>query len=388
MGKINGFLSGTRKKIDNVVFQKGSNGGTIGRAYVIPKNPRTQAQMAQRIIFATVAQAAKAMEPIINHSFEGVEYGAKSTRRFMKLNIAALREFAANDFENMPKPVDATVFTTTKGVSALVPNSYIVADGSLSKPKAIVQWNNTDEVLEAYAPAVNFPMTQGSTDAKLAVPVGNILRSWFGIASVNDQLTLSIIANTSRDYVYSYEGDNAPGFQIPTCAYSAMRLYIKADADLTTLIDLATITGTTASLDANAAQTIMSAIEAVVDLDKTDRRVLDIINGLLTDSEITLDGTAVASGYDLELSEATKSLDDPFDSDTHVYAAGFILSRLTDGKWKRSPTMLKLGLIKDGFNNGLIWAQTLDAWFSGQKLANSTRFLNKGTDAKEVGENF
>lgn len=51
-------------------------------------NPQTSSQMAQRMKLVAVAAAAARLNGLVNHSFEGVEYGYKSIAEFRKLNLS------------------------------------------------------------------------------------------------------------------------------------------------------------------------------------------------------------------------------------------------------------------------------------------------------------
>lgn len=54
------------------------------------KNPRSRSQMVQRMVMTTAIAAYKCLKEICDHSWEGVEYGAKSFQRFMSLNTKIL----------------------------------------------------------------------------------------------------------------------------------------------------------------------------------------------------------------------------------------------------------------------------------------------------------
>ena len=86
-------------------------------------NPQTARQMAVRVSFATVAKAGAVLHDLIGISFQGYRKVSKSKRRFNALNISKL----ANQIKNN---VADGVFAP-KNWSVLVPNKYIVADGSL-----------------------------------------------------------------------------------------------------------------------------------------------------------------------------------------------------------------------------------------------------------------
>lgn len=60
------------------------------------KNPRSLGQMKQRMVMTTAIAAYKCLKEICDHSWEGVEYGAKSFQRFMSLNTKLLRSEISN----------------------------------------------------------------------------------------------------------------------------------------------------------------------------------------------------------------------------------------------------------------------------------------------------
>ena len=92
---------------------------TKDRVYNV-KNPQTLAQMQQRALMATVVTAYSSMKSICDHSFEGVEVGAKTMAEFIKTNIAVLK--------NGIPDINLTEYKT--GVFAS--NKYIVSQGSLT----------------------------------------------------------------------------------------------------------------------------------------------------------------------------------------------------------------------------------------------------------------
>lgn len=118
-------------KVGNIVGmtnRTGTQGGNpTARIYVIPKNPRTREQMLQRMLFATATQTAARLFPLINHSFEGTEFGEKSRQKFISENLAALRAVA-----KAASPVLGNDFQfALKGISSLWGGSWKVSKGSL-----------------------------------------------------------------------------------------------------------------------------------------------------------------------------------------------------------------------------------------------------------------
>lgn len=109
------------------------NGKTLARA--LPStvaNPRTKAQMLQRIVFATVAQAASQMKNVVNHSFEAKKYGEESLNYFRSRALADMRAKAINAV-NAASPADELAFGcfTRKGIATLPTNDYLISEGSL-----------------------------------------------------------------------------------------------------------------------------------------------------------------------------------------------------------------------------------------------------------------
>lgn len=90
MGKSLNPLSVTEGKIGNVVYFKlknSSDGQRQGaREYVAnPSNPRTDSQLGQRCKMTTVTNCYRTFKSVIQRSFEGTEYGAKSYQRWASM---------------------------------------------------------------------------------------------------------------------------------------------------------------------------------------------------------------------------------------------------------------------------------------------------------------
>lgn len=124
------------------------NGKTLARA--LPStvtNPRTKAQMLQRIVFAVVAQAASQMKNVVNHSFEAKKYGEESLNYFRSRALADMRAKAINAV-NAPTPKDELVHGcfTRNGIATLPTNDYLVSEGSL-RPYTSRIFENEDNPL-------------------------------------------------------------------------------------------------------------------------------------------------------------------------------------------------------------------------------------------------
>lgn len=88
------------------------------------KNPRTLAQMRNRMILTTSSAAYAAMKEIVDHSFQGFVYGLQNMSRFQSVNNKLLR---ANIGATTPQFAYANY-----GEAKLLPGKYQVSEGSLS----------------------------------------------------------------------------------------------------------------------------------------------------------------------------------------------------------------------------------------------------------------
>lgn len=130
MAKGNLFQGMGRGKVGDVVFSR-LNGEQISRVRNRhPKNPRSNSQLYQRAIMATVMQAYSAGKAIFDHSFEGYAVGAQNQRRFLSLNAKMLRQLVATDI-NTPLATNAQKARVVgPGVSVPVACPFIISRGS------------------------------------------------------------------------------------------------------------------------------------------------------------------------------------------------------------------------------------------------------------------
>lgn len=81
-----GLRTGSTKSLTFQVYR--GQQITKDRVYRV-SNPRTAAQMTQRALIPIVAAARSALQGLLNHSFEGVQYGEASLKEFSALNLRA-----------------------------------------------------------------------------------------------------------------------------------------------------------------------------------------------------------------------------------------------------------------------------------------------------------
>ena len=208
MAKTGFWLRGARGKFAGAVLAKGADGQTIQRELVKPKNPRTNGQMAQRMIFATVASAYSMMKAICDHSFEGVQYGAKTQQAFFKETLALMRTRAAADDGNFLIP----------NVSALMPNPYVISRGSLTSPKNIAFSIGDDSI-----------KISGMSNPTIDNVVIVTAKSFCDALGINkgDQITLvAIVKDADQPVLGEYAGRE---YRRNRFVYA--RITVKADAD-------------------------------------------------------------------------------------------------------------------------------------------------------------
>lgn len=130
MAKGNLFLGMGRGSIGDVTFYR-ADGQQLSRVRNRrPKNPKTEAQLYQRAIMATVVKAYQAGKAIFDHSFQGFSVGAQCQRQFMSLNAKMLRQLVATDI-NTPLRGDAQkARVVAPGVNAPVANPFVISRGS------------------------------------------------------------------------------------------------------------------------------------------------------------------------------------------------------------------------------------------------------------------
>ena len=129
MAKGNMLQGMARGKVGDVVFSR-LNGEQISRVRNRnPKNPRTNAQLYQRAIMATVMQAYSAGKVIFDHAFEGKAVGAENQRRFMALNAKHLREQLSKDL-NRQSGTNAIARVIAPGYMNPVATPLIASEGT------------------------------------------------------------------------------------------------------------------------------------------------------------------------------------------------------------------------------------------------------------------
>lgn len=105
------------------------------------KNPQTLKQMQQRLKLPLVANFTSALNGIVNHSYEGVDYGNKSIRKCRQLNLQQGKLYVASYVYKGSMDCGVASFNVSQGSLPEVPATINVTDGSYYGKSEIIKAN-------------------------------------------------------------------------------------------------------------------------------------------------------------------------------------------------------------------------------------------------------
>ena len=151
--KVGGSRAYIRGRIGADVYSIGKD-GKGSRQQVVRSlaeqvsNPRTQSQMFGRMVMSTVMQAVSALQPIIDHSFDGLPTGQPCISEFIRRNYALVKADAT------AHPAESNVFGLNKyQEKGIQPGAWVVSVGKAQQPDAVklgqaeLQFNLTKDTL-------------------------------------------------------------------------------------------------------------------------------------------------------------------------------------------------------------------------------------------------
>lgn len=138
MAQSKGFFGIRSGSTKNFTFSE-LNGKQITKERVYRvKNPRTMAQMRQRMLMSTIGAAYSFLKVIADHSFEGKTVGQQCMAEFMRLNLNKFRDASKND--------KATYAFNGYKDKLINPMRYILSKGSLPEMPFVVNTLNQIEL--------------------------------------------------------------------------------------------------------------------------------------------------------------------------------------------------------------------------------------------------
>lgn len=183
------FLGKARGKVGDVVFYV-RNGKQITRAKAASvKNPKTDLQMFQRAVSATILKAYQQGKEIFDHSFEGKTVPNGSMNEFKKLNMNYLRQQLIIDynkrFDEQTDESELRNYAVSPSADTMCPNAYIISRGTYKN--APVSISSSDGSTTVELPSYN----EGESVAQY-LQRNNLLEG--------DIITVCMVASEIEDY--------------------------------------------------------------------------------------------------------------------------------------------------------------------------------------------
>lgn len=322
---INGQLRGKR---GGVVYYR-ANGQQISRSRNYnPNNPQTMAQMLQRLALANASKASKGLREIIDHSFEGIRYGADSVRHFeSKAQLALKAAFTGGSHKNRYcayVPMDALGFPVAE---------FLISSGSL--PSAKGAFEHRTETRGLYQWTAENSVPEGVTGANMTV------RQFCEILGVNTDAQLTLIHCDAEDSI-----------------------------------------GGAGSETIFSDNILASIVRINFDQTKLDEVMLE--GNYIKSSVLVADKSQNTDIFEVNIVGGTLSLF----TDQDFSAAAFIVSRYVDGQWRRSTEKLTIAApvgqtteeqLRDAW--GWNWySEVVETLFKGGAVVED-RLLNKEDNA-------
>lgn len=368
------WLRGARGKFAGSVVQKGEK-GTIIRENVKPSNPQTRQQMIQRVVFGTLATAAAWLQRIVGQTFESAENEVMNKRLFVSENNAPLRAQALNGYHG----TISTGAFLPKGMRVLVPNAYVISNGSVPLPPQLqFGFDVVDQVPSLVAPIKNFTLINGDTYSAAQL--------WQALTGLKpgQQATFVIIETQNGENVAYDVVNRVPiataGLDIVRFGdMSAARLVLKEGAG----DSITWVAGTSTLAD------ILTCMDSLIDEDKTAGAMWDVTREAGFVACITGESNTFAFKADGLIGELSSS-------EYTIQAAGIIISELRNNKWAYSRTVM--GQIPpeyyyanrvpfDRYIYGLKIDEAINTYLAAPAAA-SDQFTRQGGKDDTIGESF
>ena len=210
MAKGNMFLGMSRGSVGDVTFYR-NRGNQVARARNrAPMNPKTEAQTIQRMILATASRAYSRMKGIVDHSFQGIQYGGVSQSYFLKRAMDDIRTWVSQTInitgeypKNLRNPLlyRGLAFPTDAHQSGV---GLLISEGTIPSIPAVLNTpeEGADAVVDHFGALINLGKDGIATCQQVMNALG---------AQVGDQIT--VVAVTDNH------------------VFSASRYVIKSDAN-------------------------------------------------------------------------------------------------------------------------------------------------------------
>lgn len=261
MAKGNMLQGMATGKLGDVVFAR-ANGEQISRVRNRhPKNPRTNKQMYQRAVMATVMQAYSAGQEIFNHAFQGKSVGAENQRAFLSKNSKLLRGLIAAELEAGTSALNCNAAVVAPGAITPVPNEYMISEGTY--PQNFLGWDATNQRFSTPA------ALEGETVAQYAQRLGLVAGDIYTFVLM--VISGSTPSFTVRGVTTATTGAYKPESQYP-CIFAFLRVQVRdvsamtdpaAEASFADVFDVTATKNANASLEMSLASDTISLTDIV-----------------------------------------------------------------------------------------------------------------------------
>ena len=315
---------------------------TKDRVYRV-SNPRTVAQMTQRALIPIVAAARSALKGLVDHSFEGVQYGEASLKEFSAMNLRAgalkVVSYSPNGYSN-------------PGFA-----NFIVSKGSINEPytTTIGSWG-ISITLPGSFPKIKFSAAPADGSSK---QVWKELEDW---ARANNVSVLK--PGTQLTFLTMYEegsvkvSTGGKTREVPTSAFNICRMYVpNGDSDSVNATDIN---------DKWKVDKSVSTSDNEVALKNGNGDMLRIETGV--DSGSDGKGTVQIIVTPREAAE-----------EQTWNGMALILSRKENGVWRRNTSKIEISLQPE---NVYTLAEYIDSY--AQTQAKSRKYLNTGDESTGI----
>ena len=328
-----GLRTGSTKSLTFQVYR--GQQITKDRVYRI-SNPRTEAQMKQRAIIPIVAASRAALKGLVDHSFEGVNYGNDSLKKFSELNLRSgalnVESYAPNGYSN-------------PGFANLM-----LSKGSLSDGGVILSRTNNKTATFGYkihaSKIIEFPVVKAGDGAEAIL---RALAEWGAtgceVIAPGNQLTFLTVS--LLDFVKV--GDN----RAPISGFDINRLLIPSTESTPAQVD-----------DINGSW-----------------KVLEDVPDNANNVSLTNGNANVSIWWDRITSSLQFTVEPSLHLVSKVYVCGgaVIRSAYVNGVWKRSNAKIELQMPED------VDKYTYEMWRSYYESTGvSAKYLNQGDESSGI----
>lgn len=314
---------------------------TKDRVYDV-KNPQSQAQMEQRLKLPMVANYVAQLKSILNHSFEGVEYGEESLKLARQLNLRANQLDIVSYVPKGMMNAGVADFVVSKGTLPSVGTNGITATTSNDKLHMQFETPLTSNLTLSNTP-------EGNGKSVTAEDIDDLKKIFFGTDNY-DQATI-ILCYGGNDY--QWKGSDGNDKIEPYNRYVVSRLVFDTER-----------------FSENNGWKIATG----------DNNNVTVYNGYVMIS-VPYSRDGGSTGQVKPGDKVTITLDErsaQYDGKTEIMGA-VIVSNLENGTWKRSnETFITLN------PTDVSYSDVINTYIDSSNAAASTKYLNNGSESVDI----